>query len=321
MRKATGLFRILIITFGCTSVHAQYVEMEPYSLTSLSDRVFRIVDGSESNPPGIHLDDQGERVGLNNTSDIYLLIGTDQALIIDLSNDASSNEAAVETLRELVDERAGSRELFITATHSHFDHLGMLDVFRNDPATRFWVSGPEFQELGVFPSDRTEFFTQSATLDLGGGLIVESREMPGHTPHSTLFLVRSENLIFTGDAIGSGSGVWLFDYTSFVRYRESVDRLVDFLRSGESGFDISALRFESGHSWQYGDIEELTAQYLFDMQALINRMGTGTAETAEVSLPIPYLDTNFSFGKATITWNRAAADRFAAEYSQESAGL
>ena len=34
-------------------------------------------------------------------------------------------------------------------------------------------------------------------------------EVPGHTPGSVAFYDEKRNLLFTGDAIGSGIGVWM----------------------------------------------------------------------------------------------------------------
>jgi len=47
------------------------------------------------------------------------------------------------------------------------------------------------------------------------------------------------------------------------------------------------------------------------MQTLIERIGKGTAEAEPTSTQIPFLDTNFKYGTATITWNREAAERYA----------
>ena len=58
-------------------------------------------------------------------------------------------------------------------------------------------------------------FQENGSIDPGGGFVVDTLEIPGHTAHSTAFLLKNRNIAFTGDAIGSGSGVWLFNYDSF----------------------------------------------------------------------------------------------------------
>ena len=53
-------------------------------------------------------------------------------------------------------------------------------------------------------------------------------------------------------------------------------------------------------------------QYILDMQTLIGEIKTGHAKEEPVSFG-PYLDTNFISGEATITWNKADAQKFRAE--------
>jgi hypothetical protein len=44
---------------------------------------------------------------------------------------------------------------------------------------------------------------------------------------------------------------------------------------------------------------------------LIYRIGLGIAESEKMSAPIHFLDTNFKYGTATITWNKEAAAKYA----------
>jgi hypothetical protein len=47
------------------------------------------------------------------------------------------------------------------------------------------------------------------------------------------------------------------------------------------------------------------------MQTLIERMGLGIAASETMESPISFLDTNFKYGTATITWNKEAAAKYA----------
>ena len=294
---------------GCAS--AQSIQKGPYTVRVLSEGVFHIEDANDSNPAGIRLNADGSFAGMNNCSDMYLVVGSEKALLIDLSNAIAWDSTATESLRAIVYDRVGERELFITVTHRHGDHLGMLPAFAEDPRARFWIPDAEFLEMEMFPAARTSTFAENASFHLGGGVVIQTMEMPGHTAHSTLFFLEDQNRVFTGDAIGSGSKVWLFDYDSFLTYRNSIDKLIAYVQDPTNHVDPEALVIHGGHSWQRGALDRLTVQYIYDMRTLIERIGQGTAETEATSTFIPFLDTNFTYGTATITWNREAAAVYA----------
>jgi hydroxyacylglutathione hydrolase len=293
------------------SVTAQSTETGPYTIHVISEQVYRIEDANESNPAGVVIGDDGQMVSMNNCSDMYLIVGGEKGLLIDLSNEIKWDPTATESLRSLVYEHLGDRELLITVTHRHGDHLGMLPAFAADPKATFWIPQKEFRGMDIFPAERTRYFSENESLDLGGGMVVNTLEVPGHTPHSTLFIPEGENLVFSGDAIGSGSGVWLFDEESFYVYKASIDGLIAYMEDEQNHLDPAKLHIYGGHYWQGGQAGELSGQYIYDMRTLITEMKKGTAKTEEMSAFIPFLNTNFSYGTATITWNREAAMRFA----------
>lgn len=294
-----------------SSLPAQSVQMGPYTVHVLDDGVYRIEDANDANPAGIVTDDAGNVVRMNNSSDMYLVVGGEKALLIDLSNAVDWDDTATESLRSIVYERAGTRKFFITVTHRHGDHLGMLPAFRDDSRANFWIPATEFRGMDIFPKDRTKFFTENASIDLGGGFVIDSTEVPGHTDHSTILFLRGKNLVFTGDAIGSGSGVWLFNKESFFKYRDGIEHLIAYIENPSNRIDPEKLEIQGGHAWQRGELEKLTGRYVYDMRTLIERIGQGTAESEPMSAPMSFLDTNFKFGTATITWNKKAAEEYA----------
>jgi len=304
------LLLVLSLFYGF-SVLAQPIQKGPYTIHLLADGIYRIEDANEQNPAGIIMDDDGTLVNMNNCSDMYLIIGANKALLIDLSNKIEWDNTANESLRSLVYDRVKKREFFTTTTHNHGDHLGMLSAFSDDSKVNFWIPEAEFKSMEIFPKERTEYFAENASLNLGGGLTVHTMEVPGHTDHSTVFFLKSKHMVFTGDAIGSGSGVWLFNYESFMTYRDSIENLIQYLENPASNIDLKKLEIHGGHSWQRGKLEKLTAQYVYDMQTLIERMGLGIAETEKMSSPFSFLDTNFIYGTATITWNKEASVKYA----------
>ncbi len=313
MIKQTLLLALMFLPV-CPGI-AQSIEVGPYTVHLITDQVYRIEDANRSNPAGVTIGDDGQMVSMNNCSDMYLIVGGEKGLLIDLSNAIKWDPNATESLRSLVYERIGDRQLVITVTHNHGDHLGMLPAFAGDPKASFWIPRDEFGGKEPFPDDRTRYFAENESIDLGDGMVVKTMEVPGHTAHSTLFIPDGKNLVFSGDAIGSGSGVWLFNEESFYVYKESINKLIATMEDTVNHLDPDKLLIYGGHYWQGKEVGELTGQYIYDMRTLIGEMKKGTAEMEEMSAFIPFLNTNFRYGTATITWNREAAERFADGYS------
>ena len=302
---------ILLVSFVILSLQsqAQPTEKGPYTISQLVPGIIHIEDANKSNPSGIHYDADGKITGLNNCSDMYLIGGKDKILLIDLSNFIKWDTTAVSSLRSIVYSEKNNRKFIITLTHNHGDHLGMLPAFKDDPEASFWIPAEEFKGRDVFPQDRTTAFTDKTSLDLGGGFVINSLEIPGHTAHSTILFLKGKNLVFTGDALGSGNGVWLFSYNNFISYNESIDKLIKYIEDPVNEIDTKKLTIYGGHSWQKGKLEMLTSQYIYDMQTLIKMIGEGKA-IEEKTTYNKYLDTNFRYGTATITWNKADALKY-----------
>jgi glyoxylase-like metal-dependent hydrolase (beta-lactamase superfamily II) len=309
MKKA--IFLILLLLFFNLWTTAQSTQKGPYTVYVLANGVYHIEDANDINPAGIHLDKEGKMTGMNNCSDMYLIVGKEKALLIDLSNFIKWDTSAIGSLRSVVYERAGNKELFITITHRHGDHYGMLPAFHDDAKVKFWIPEAEFSGMDIFPKERTTYFRENESFDLGGGCVINTMEVPGHTDHSTLFFLKGKDMVFTGDAIGSGSGVWLFSYDSFLAYIKGIAGLIKYIENPANEIDSEKLVIYGGHAWQKGEKEKLTAQYIYDMRTLIEKIGSGTAATEPMSAPRGYLDTNFKYGTATITWNKADAVKYA----------
>lgn len=294
------------------NIFAQSREIGPYTLHPIIPGVTRIEDANSSNPSGIHRDADGKVTGYNNCSDMYLIVGRDKALLIDLSNPIKWHPDPAPALRTAVAQEIGDRKLHIAVTHYHGDHTGMLPAFKDDPAVTFWIQTPEFQGREIFPPERTVPIGGDASLDLGGGVIVDAVKIPGHTDHSTAYFLRGKHLLFSGDGLGSGHGVWIFSADGFAKYRRIVDRLINYIRTPANGVDEHQLLVFGAHYWQKREKEKLTMQYILDMKTLIAEIKAGTAREEKVSFG-PYLNTNFISGEATITWNKADAERFQSE--------
>jgi glyoxylase-like metal-dependent hydrolase (beta-lactamase superfamily II) len=304
------LFLVLVFMVCNLNNYAQKKQCGPYTVYEIGNKVYRIEDSNDNNPPGKHSGELAKTNPVNNCSDMYLIVGKEKALLIDLSNHVNWDTTAVESLRKIVFARTGGKPLTITVTHFHGDHLGMLPAFRIDEKVLFRINEAEFSGVNVFPAKRTNFFKDNDEIDLGGGCLVQAMELRGHTPHSTIFLLNSQHLVFTGDALGSGNGMWLLDEPSFYVFRTSVQHFIEYIENSANHVDVGKLIIYPGHYWQKGKPEELTAKYIYDMRSLIGEMEKGTATTDTVSYKfLPFLNTNFRYGTAVITWNKEAAER------------
>jgi len=306
-----NLLLFFVFLMAVVSLSAQKVERGPYTLEMISDGIYQIQDYNSVRGCGNYTNDKG-KLSYNSCSDMYLLVGRDKAMLIDLSNNVRWADNAVESLRSLVSEYSYGRSLVIAITHLHSDHLGMLRAFKNDANVHFWVPKAEFPKTGSFPKKRTTLFEENASFDLGG-IVVKTLKVEGHTPGSTFFFVDGRDMVFTGDAIGSGIGVWIFSAEGFGEYKQGIAKLIDYINNPANGINKEKLIIYSGHTSQVPHWP-LGIQYILDMNELIRRIDAGSGyETNAVSHSGSYgrgLDTDYKYGTATITWSRASEKKY-----------
>lgn len=294
------------------------VEIGPYTVSVIEKDIYHIQDYNSSNPAGETFDADGNKTHFNNCSDIYLIVGKEKALLIDLSNNIRWADNAAESLRQLVTERTEGKPLTITFTHNHGDHIGMMDAYVNDPEVHFALPETDFLRLySRFPEGQCEFINEGHVFDLGG-FEISTIAVPGHTDGSVVFYMNGRDILFTGDAIGSGHGVWIFNTDAYRKYDSAVPHLISWLENPENNVDIEKLRIYGGHYWQRDWLPELGEsemgmQYIRDMQDLLNEIKEGTAATEPSGLGRPDLDTYFRHGSAIVVWNSEQAGQFAKE--------
>ena len=310
-------FALALALTACGS--AKDVEVGPYTVSVIGKNVYHIQDYNSSNPAGEAFDADGKLTHFNNCSDIYLLVGDKEALMIDLSNPIDWADNAAESLRSLVAERTKGLPLTITFTHQHGDHTGMLPAFIDDPSILFTLPDGDFAWLAErFPQVKARFITEGEIFDLGG-MEVEPIAVPGHTDGSMVYLLKDQNLLFTGDAVGSGHGVWIFNEAGFQQYVSAVPYLIEYLE--EHGVDQDRLKINGGHYWQKDWLKlpegvELGMEYLQDMKALLDEMESGTAVTEPSNLGRPGLETYFRHGQAIVTWSAEQLEKYRAQYPE-----
>ena len=316
MIKRTLLFALGLVLAACTP---KDVEVGPYTVSVIGKNVYHIQDYNHENPAGEAFDADGKLTHFNNCSDIYLVVGANEALLIDLSNPVNWAENAAESLRSLVAERVKGKPLTITFTHNHGDHTGMLPAYLEDKEVRFALPQADFRQLAErFPEGRFRFIGEGEVFDLGG-VEVEAIAVPGHTAGSMVYLLKAQDLLFTGDAIGSGHGVWIFNEDGFYSYVSAVPHLMEALE--ERGVDENKLKVYGGHYWQKDWLNlpkgrELGMEYIRDMKALLDEMESGTAATEPSNLGRPGLDTYFRHGEAIVTWSAEQAEKYRNQYPE-----
>ena len=301
-----------IIVCSFTSLLAQKIERGTFTLEAISEGIYQIQDYNSERGRGTYTNAQGQ-VSYNNCSDMYLIVGNSKALLVDLSNNVQWADNAAESLRSLVSEYSRGRDLIITVTHNHGDHLGMLHAFVDDEKIRFWIPRADFSERSPFPENRTEYFNDNASIDLGG-TTVKTLKVEGHTPGSTVFFVDGKDIVFTGDAIGSGSGVWIFSADAFALYRQGVNRLINYINAPANGINKEKLIIYGGHSLQGIALGTLGMNYILDMKSLIERIEAQSGYETTPMTGNPRLDTHFRYGTATITWSQAAKKEYLEKY-------
>lgn len=297
-------------------------EVGPYTVDVISENVYHIQDCNSQNPSGESFNDKGEKTHFNNCSDMYLLVGKEKALLIDLSNYITWDATAIESLRKVVYDRIQGKPLTITFTHNHGDHTGMLPAFVNDKSVRFAL--PRIDFIGLkdrFPDVDYTFFDGGESFDLGG-MKVNTLLVPGHTSGSMVFFLEGMNIVFTGDAIGSGHGVWIFNTEGFREYAESVPQLVKYIENPSNGINPEKLQFWGGHYWQKDWFvntpnRDIDWKYLKDMEVLIGQIKKGNAKHEPSNLNHRHLDTYFRNNNAIIVWNLDEAKAFSKQRKQK----
>ena len=195
--------------------------------------------------------------------DMYLIRGETRALMIDLGNNyidgyemdlIAPRKDAAEELRAVVGGLSAGLPLEITITHAHPDHDGMTGAFLGGKAA-LWMSDGEDRtavqkQHKVDPSAYALFTAGKKTFDLGGGRTVETILVRGHSNGGTVYLLKKDRLLFTGDAIGSGFGQSFRSVDRLKVFADDARGLVSYLAANLAPYERYALRVYTGHTWQ-----------------------------------------------------------------------
>lgn len=167
----------------------------------------------------------------------YFLIGKERALLIDT---CMSDTPLLPVLRSLTD-----RPIDLALTHAHIDHMYRCSEFDRvyvyeKEKDAFSAKAQRLMDFGavVFRVKRKKYpvhtflpLSESESIDLGGVQLF-CRGFSGHTKGSAVFIDETHRAVFCGDAVGSGSGVWMFlpDSTALPEYSAALKNAAEYLR-------------------------------------------------------------------------------------------
>jgi hydroxyacylglutathione hydrolase len=188
-----------IILGSVPSIRAQVFKNDDLQISTLEDHVW-IVETRD-----------------NGT--MYIIEGTDKALLIDTGTRCDSLDEVIRHISQ--------KPLQVVITHAHHDHAGNIGFFREiymHPADTVLLQ-KTYQGKINFVEDGYEF-------DLGGKKITVCH-MPGHTPGSIVLLDKAAGCCYSGDAFGSGQ-VWLQlkPFSPMETYIESCTRMIKLMDEG-----------------------------------------------------------------------------------------
>lgn len=198
--------------------------MQEFRTTRIASGVYSILDAGDSS--------------------FYVVEGTDRAAVIDTG--ITPGGRIMPVVRSLTD-----KPLVLVITHAHIDHMHHMDEFEEIYLCHDDLTLPQeyLQEMmgGKALDLRSTRDMHTGTAISLGDSDLEICQVPGHTPGSVVVLDHRRDLLFTGDAIGSGYGVWLQvpGAVPLEDYLQSLRALMKWLvdRGGR-------MRFWGGHSYQ-----------------------------------------------------------------------
>lgn len=212
----------------------------------------------------------------------YLIEGKDKAVLIDTGMSKEPIKRITDAITELPVE--------VYLTHGHIDHVAQNGAFE-----RVWMHPADLDVYSSFLKEdkdpgnpfafQKEFDMKAPDqiLALSSGKIEDPElivvDCFGHTPGSVLFVDLMNKAVYSGDAIGSGCGVWLWDDVSYglKEYEESLLRSVEELR--KLGVDSSWKFYGGHHNQEYmsrvSECNTLNLELMEDMIGLCRELQHG----------------------------------------------
>lgn len=214
---------------------------------------------------------------------LYVVDGKERALVIDTGMAADDIRTTVEKLTP--------RPYDLALTHGHGDHswhAGLFDKVYLSMADKDMLFFARFQGQAAPEAAKLSGLADGDEIDLDGGIVVKVVALPGHTPGSVLFVDEFHKCVFMGDALGSGTGVWmqvpgastLSDYAKSIRAAK--EKLI------QMGVEPAGWAFLAGHDGQKytNGYNPVSFELMDDMAALCDKLVSGEiVGSADTGLP------------------------------------
>ena len=277
-----------------------------YSVTKLKNNVYHINDYTKS---------PGGKKG-KNPSSMYLIKGSQKALLIDTGNKVVK---ARPELVGIVNTLRGNVPLAVAITHYHEDHVGQLSAFKANtvyyPKNDQPIKNKKLRLTVNTKEHNFIWINQGDVINLGN-MQFQVQNTPAHTPGSTTYIDKKDNLIASGDSIGS---TFVFLNTGELKkgtkhpkraiintYQNTLNNLYPQVKNMKNPL------FMTGHRWQgikkntkRGDKytpanNPMTMQYVKDMITLTKKVKNHTATHHKYILDGKNVGTEYIYGKAEI---------------------
>lgn len=239
---------------------------------------------------------------------LYIVDGKDRALVIDTAMGQGN-------IRKLV-ERFASHPYALALTHGHGDHswhAASFDKIYLSMADRNMLFEDRFPGQVTPDGSALVDLKDGDEIDLGGDIVLKVVALPGHTPGSILFVDAFHKCVFTGDAVGSGTQVWLQvpSAACLSDYAKSITTAKEKLRA--LGIEPAGWAFLGGHDSQKytNGYNPVSFALMDDMITLCEKLISGKIKGDENTGLSPEMAKRFgyslkaSYGKATMLYRPA----------------
>ena len=215
----------------------------------------------------------------------YLIIGSQKALLIDLG---LFKKPILPTIRSLA-----NLPVVAACTHGHLDHTGAMkefdEIYLSYLDKQVYLDNQKLMpDFPLIDFSQIKDIQDHQLFDIGNHHI-EAILLAGHTPGSMIFLDYEHHCLYSGDAIGSGCGVWMQLYHSLPikDYLANLDKVIAYLES--KGVD-NTWKFWGGHNQQetmskVSSYNQLDLNLMKDLSSLCKQLLDGKIEGVENSAP------------------------------------